>query len=137
MARLFRPGELEAIWVPDPAHEAIRDLIRTRTDAVDAVKRSKQQLLSLLLRHGRTYSGRGVWTRNHFKWLSEQKFAHPAHQIVCQDYINAIHTGHQRRQELEKLILELLPTWSMQPLVQALCVSYRRIGSCDAEYGLG
>ncbi len=30
LARLLRAGELEAIWVPDPAHEAVRDLIRTR-----------------------------------------------------------------------------------------------------------
>src|SRR5262245_49016322 len=97
LARLLRAGELKAIWVPDPAHEAIRDLIRSRADAADSVKRGKQQLLSFLLRHGRTFTGRGVWTRSHFTWLAEQKFEHPAHQIVCQDYINAILDGQQRR----------------------------------------
>lgn len=30
LARLLRSGELTAIWVPDEAHEAIRDLIRGR-----------------------------------------------------------------------------------------------------------
>ena len=64
LARLVRAGELEGIWVPDPAHEAIRDLIRTRADAADSVKRGKQQLLSFLLRHGRPFTGRGVWTRS-------------------------------------------------------------------------
>lgn len=77
LARLLRAGELEAIWVPDPAHEAIRDLIRTRADAADFVKRGKQQLLSFLLRHGRTFTGRGVWTRSHFSWLAEQKLSIP------------------------------------------------------------
>jgi transposase len=121
LARLLRAGELEGVWVPDPAHEAIRDLIRTRADAVDAVKRSKQQLIAFLLRHGRTFDGPGKWTRSHYTWLSEQKFEHPAHQIVCQDYINAIHDGQQRSRELEKMLVELIPTWSMEPVADALC----------------
>ena len=33
LARLLRAGELTAIWVPDEAHEAVRDLIRTRRTA--------------------------------------------------------------------------------------------------------
>ena len=28
LAKLHRAGELTAVWVPDPAHEAIRDLVR-------------------------------------------------------------------------------------------------------------
>jgi transposase len=28
LARLLRAGELTAIWIPDEAHEAVRDLIR-------------------------------------------------------------------------------------------------------------
>ena len=30
LAALFRAGELTAIWVPDAAHEAMRDLSRAR-----------------------------------------------------------------------------------------------------------
>src|SRR4051812_34279827 len=30
LARLLRAGELGGIWVPDEAHEAIRDLVRAR-----------------------------------------------------------------------------------------------------------
>ena len=33
LARLLRAGELTAIWVPDEAHEAVRDLIRARRSA--------------------------------------------------------------------------------------------------------
>jgi transposase len=28
LARCFRAGELTKVWVPDPAHEALRDLVR-------------------------------------------------------------------------------------------------------------
>ena len=34
LAKLHRAGELTAVWVPDQAHEAIRDLVRARLAAV-------------------------------------------------------------------------------------------------------
>ena len=34
LAKLHRAGELTAVWVPDAAHEAMRDLIRARATAV-------------------------------------------------------------------------------------------------------
>lgn len=34
LARLHRAGELTAVWVPDEAHEAMRDLIHARATAV-------------------------------------------------------------------------------------------------------
>src|SRR2546428_1845778 len=30
LARSFRSGDLTPVWVPDPAHEALRDLVRAR-----------------------------------------------------------------------------------------------------------
>lgn len=53
LARLHRAGELTAVWVPDEGHEAIRDLVRAREAASDALKQTRQQLQSFLLRHGR------------------------------------------------------------------------------------
>ena len=35
LARLLRAGELSAIYIPEPTDEAIRDLCRARSDAVD------------------------------------------------------------------------------------------------------
>jgi transposase len=37
LARLYRAGELTAVWVPDAAHEALRDLVR----ALEAAKRDQ------------------------------------------------------------------------------------------------
>ena len=44
LARLHRAGELTAVWVPDVGHEAMRDLVRARLDAVHALRRARQQL---------------------------------------------------------------------------------------------
>lgn len=122
LARLLRAGELDTVWVPDVAHEAMRDLVRSRADAREHLKAAKQQLQSFLLRHGRIYDGLSSWTRAHYKWLADQKFEHSAHQIVFQDYINAIHDGEKREDQLIKQIEKLLPQWQMKPLVDALCL---------------
>ena len=57
LARLLRAGELNAVWVPDAAHEAMRDLVRSRADAKEQVKTAKVHLQSFLLRQGRIYGG--------------------------------------------------------------------------------
>jgi transposase len=64
LAVLHRGGLLTAVWVPDAAHEAMRDLIRARLAAVRAVRTARQQLSAFLLRHERTYRiGGKAWTR--------------------------------------------------------------------------
>jgi transposase len=55
LAKLHRAGELTAVWVPDVGHEAIRDLVRARLDAVRALRRARQQLSGFLLRQGCHY----------------------------------------------------------------------------------
>ena len=54
LARLLRAGELTAVWVPDPVHEAMRNLVRARTTAVETVRVHKRQVSAFMLRHGRT-----------------------------------------------------------------------------------
>jgi transposase len=49
LASLHRAGELSAVYVPDPADEAMRDLSRARQDAVNATKKAKQRLKAFLL----------------------------------------------------------------------------------------
>lgn len=120
LARLHRAGELTAIWVPDVAHEAMRDLVRTRTAAMEAVRRARQQLQGFLLRHNRIFTGRCAWTAAHRRWLAAQRFEHPAQQIVLQELIDTITEAEERRDRLSQQIEELAGTWALRPLVEAL-----------------
>src|SRR5262245_43493200 len=52
LARRARAGELTAVWVPDPTHEAMRDLVRARHAANRDIKQARQRVQSFLLRHG-------------------------------------------------------------------------------------
>ncbi len=120
LARLLRSGELTAIWVPDEAHEAIRDLIRGRRQAKRDMVASRQMLLSFLLRHGRKFAGRSNWSKAHWRWLSEQAFATPHQQFVFGECIRRIEEAQQRCDRLDVMLLEALRHWSLAPLVQAL-----------------
>src|ERR1700726_4840092 len=102
LAVLHRGGLLTAVWVPDAAHEAMRDLIRARLAAVRAVRVARQQLSAFLLRHERIYpNGRKAWTKAHRRWLAEQSCAQPAQQIVLQESIEAVRLGEQRRDRVD------------------------------------
>ena len=119
LARLFRAGELTAVWVPDDVHEAVRDLVRGRMTAAEDVRRKRQQLLSFLLRHGRIFTGRDHWTRAHHHWLAEQRFDHAAQQIVFQDAVATVQDAIERQRRLEEQLKAIVPQWSMAPLAAA------------------
>jgi len=120
LARLHRAGELTAVWVPDPTHEAMRDLIRARTAAMEAVRRARQQLQGFLLRHDRVFTGRKAWSPAHRRWLAGLRFAHPAQQVVPQEQLDAVGEAERRRDRLGEQIRALVPTWSLAPVVTAL-----------------
>jgi transposase len=121
LAVLHRGGLLTAVWVPDAAHEAMRDLIRTRLAAVRAVRTARQQLSAFLLRHERIYrSGGKAWTKAHRGWLADQSFSHPTQQIVLEESIEAVRLGEQRRDRVDGFLRAQIPSWSLFPLVQNL-----------------
>jgi transposase len=122
LAQLHRGGLLTAIWVPDAAHEAMRDLIRARLAAVRAVRAARQQLSAFLLRHERVYpTDKTTWTKAHRRWLADQSFTEPAQQIVLQESIEAVHAGEQRRDRVDGHLRAQIPGWALYPLVRNLC----------------
>src|SRR6202047_3087009 len=119
LARLHRAGELTAVWVPDTGHEAMRDLVRARLDAVHALRRARQQLSGFLLRHGCHY-GRPAWTQLHRRWLAGRKCDQAVHHLVLEDYIQAVEAAAARRDRLTVQIEVMLPDWTLAPVVGAL-----------------
>jgi len=120
LAKLHRAGELTPIWIPDAAHEAMRDLVRARATAGRVLSKARQHLQSFLQRHDQIYRGARAWTLAYRRWLTTVRFAHPARQIVLQDYIHAVQDAEARLDRLTRQIEELLPNWSMAPVVTAL-----------------
>jgi transposase len=119
LARLHRAGELTRIWVPDPGHEAVRELVRAREAAMEDLRAKRQHLQSFLLRHGRVFTGRKAWTRAHARWLAELAFEHPAQHLVLREYRQAIEDAEARLERLTRQVAEVVPSWSMAPVVEA------------------
>src|SRR5262249_17672611 len=105
LARLYRAGELTAVWVPDEAHEALRDLVRAREAAVADGHRARQRVQKLLLRRGRRPpSGIKPWGVKHLAWLETIEFSEPALQATYRDYVAELAHQRARIERLERSI---------------------------------
>ncbi len=120
LARYLRAGELTPIRIPDARDEAIRDLARSREDAVRARLKARQQLKAMLLRHGSSYSGKTSWTAAHERHLAKISFAHPAQDAAYAEYRNAVREAHDRVERITTSLREQVATWRLAPLVAAL-----------------
>jgi transposase len=121
LARLLRSGDLTAVWVPGAEQEAIRDLTRARTDFKKQELAARQQLNAFLLRHGHHWpKGKTRWTKTHFRWLEDLRFAHPWQQVTLQEYVEAVKAATRRVDDIRQQIEQAVPQWSLAPVVYSL-----------------
>jgi transposase len=121
LVKLLRAGELTAVWVPDPHHEAIRDLTRARGTAAEDLRRKRQQISSFLLRQGLHYpEKRKTWTKKHMTWLASQKLEHAEQRLAFEEMLLAHRQAQDRIDRLEQAIRAAVPDWSLAVVVTAL-----------------
>jgi len=120
LARLHRAGELTAVWVPDGAQEALRDLTRAREDIKHLQLQARQRLLAFLLRHGRRYDGKSKWTLTYYRWMETVKFDQPVQQIVFQEYIDTVKAMTKRIEALDKQIESAATESVLWPVIEGL-----------------
>lgn len=120
LARLARAGELSAVHVPDAGDEAMRDLVRTREDAVAMQRQARQRLAALLLRNDIRYAGKCAWTQAHRRWIAHLKLPQPAQQIAFEEYVQAVHEAGARLARLNAALQAELAHWRWRPVVEAL-----------------
>lgn len=123
LARCYRAGELTPVWVPDRAHEALRDLVRAREAAKADQTCARQRVGKFLLRHGRRRKQKTkAWGAAHMDWLRMQSFDEFALQATMTDYLTEVEHVSERLERLERAIdqaIEEMPEES-QALVQGL-----------------
>jgi transposase len=123
LARSYRSGDLTPVWVPDAAHEALRDLVRAREAAKKDQTRARHRLTKLLLRQGyRAPEGVNNWTQKHAQWLRTLRFEQEAHEMVFLDYLNEVDHMTERLARLEKAIDRAVTSVpeSMRVVIEAL-----------------
>ncbi len=120
LARLARAGELTPIHVPDEVDEAMRDLVRTREDAVVMQRQARQRLGALLLRNDIRYAAKTAWTPAHRRWIAVLKLPQAAQQLAFEEYVQAVDEAGGRIARLETAIRDELQHWRWLPVVVAL-----------------
>lgn len=105
LARCYRAGELTPIWIPDKAHEALRDLVRAREAAKQDQHRARQRLSKFLLRSGtRPPQTTSAWTQKYVEWIRALHFEHGAQEATLTDYLGEVDHLTQRIERLERAI---------------------------------
>ena len=120
LVKQLRGGDLTAVWVPDPRHEAMRELTRAREVAVEDLRRKRQQISAFLLRQGLHYPGGRAWTKSHRNWLASQKLEYAEQRIAFEEMLLAMRQAQERIERLEQAIRLAVPDWSLAEVVTAL-----------------
>jgi transposase len=105
LARCYRSGDLTAVWVPDAAHEALRDLVRAREAAKKDQLRGRHRLGKFLLRRGfRAAAGVKSWTAKHLLWVKTLRLEQPAQEAAFLDYLHEVEHAAERVERLDTAI---------------------------------
>ena len=124
LARCYRAGDLTPVWVPDAAHEALRDLVRAREAVKKDQLRARHRLGKFLLRQGRQRPAtlKQPWTAGHLDWIRSLQFEHAAQQVVLVEYLHEVEHVAERLVRLETAIVAAIADVppAMGALIQAL-----------------
>jgi transposase len=93
----------------------MRDLVRARATAGQVLSKARQHLQGFLLRHDRIIGGARAWTLAYRRWLTTLRFERRRSRSCCKKI-----TSEARRDRLTRQIEEVLPSWSLAPVVAAL-----------------
>jgi transposase len=105
LARAYRAGDLTPVWVPDAAHEALRDLVRARETAKKDQLRARHHLGKYLLRHGRRPpTGVKAWTDRHLRWIETVRFDHAPQEVTRRDYLHEVEHAAARVARLDEAL---------------------------------
>ncbi len=121
----LRAGTLTSIWVPDPADEALRDLVRAREDALEDLLRARHRLSKLLLRAGvRAPRDLRPWGAKHREWLAQVSWPHPTQQIAFEHYRLNIDQALARVASLDRHLLEMVGESRFAEMIAAFQALY-------------
>ena len=115
LARSHRAGDLTAVWVPDAASEALRDLVRAREAAKQDQLRARHRLSKFLLRTGqRATAGVKAWTELYMAWVRQLRYEQWGQEATRLDYLHEVEHMGARVKRLEEAITEAVKLASPQ-----------------------
>ena len=89
--------------------------MRARDDVRGDLMSARHRVSKLLLRQGIVYSGGKAWTGKHELWLRSHTFATPGRQLAYDAAFDAMVSAVDRRDRLDKAIVEMAADSGVHP----------------------
>jgi len=117
LAKLFKNGDIVEVRIPPSHDEAVRDVCRARTDAMDDLSR----------------------TPAHMRYLRKLQMQSEIQQLVLEEYIQAIDSTQERLTRIKQRLISLLNQWEWKPVVKALmaCKGFQEVAAMTIISELG
>lgn len=107
IARCLAFHTYSEVYVPTDEDHSIKEYIRMRDDQKNSLKRTKQQILALVLRLGKKYEGgKSYWTIAHVKWLKSLNLG-GVFQETLEEYLITYEYFTEKIKRLDERIEEL------------------------------
>jgi transposase len=121
IARCLAFHTYSAVNIPTAEDDAVKEYIRMREDQKKALKVTKQQILSLVLRHGHNYAGgKNYWTVKHVAWLRSLDLGGVL-QEALDEYLITYDYQSGKIERLDQRIEELASSERYKEKVDMLC----------------
>lgn len=107
IARCLAHRDYSPVHIPTEQDEQVKEYIRMRQDHKIALKKVKQQILALCLRHNYQYSAtKNHWTQAHLQWLRSLK-PDGLYQEILAEYLSSYDQLTDKLERLDRRIEEL------------------------------
>jgi transposase len=105
LARCLRNADLTPVFVPDAAHLALRELVRSREAALRDQKRARNRLRLMLLRCGRKPPQKmDRWSATYMAWVQTVRMATEAEQYSYDDALAQVMHQTERLKAMEPVL---------------------------------
>ena len=109
------------VYIPTEEDNAVKEYIRMRDDAREALKTLKRQILSFCTRNNKYFTeGRSYWTLKHIAWLDKLEFDNKLLQETFDESLISYRQGADKVARLDRRIEELAYTDSYEDRVRKL-----------------
>ena len=93
IARILAYKSYSQVHLPSEEMEALKEYTRARDAKKKMFKKAKQELLSFLLRNGKSYPESGnYWTEKFFKWIKTVQFSEKWMQEALNEYLAEVYS---------------------------------------------
>ena len=108
ISRILAYKSYSQVHLPSEEIEALKEYTRARYAKKRMLKKAKQELLSFLLRNGKTYPESGnYWTKKFFNWIKTVQFSKKWMQEAFNEYLVEVYSLKAKIERMDMKIREI------------------------------